>query len=350
MIKVLLVDDSALVRAMLKQVIKEDPRFTVVGEAENGLKAIAQNRQLSPDLIIMDINMPVMNGIEATSRILANSSPAVIGFSTEDSMDVVYQCVAAGALEVVRKPEFAGMTAAMLKDFYDKIYLIAQNHKKKKSGTVQDDGSEEVSLSLFTGGPSEQKKNSYDILLIGASTGGPAAVQTVLQGLGSAFPLPILVAQHIDDAFDVQFAKWLNDTTGLHVELAQNGTEPLPGHVYLAPAGHHLMIGKTRTSNTYLLQLNDDAPLYFLKPAVDKLFFSAAEVLKNKAIAVLLTGMGRDGAEGCSRIMKNGGYTIAEAESSCVVFGMPKAAIDAGAAKKVLALTQIAPYVKSLIQ
>ena len=349
MINVLLVDDSALVRTMLKQVIKEDHRFTVVGEAENGLKAVSQNRQLSPDLIIMDINMPVMNGIEATARILATSSPAVVGFSTEDSMDTVYQCIAAGALEVIKKPDFAGMTQAMLRDFYDKIYLIAQNHKQKKSVGKQESSSEEVSLSLFTEN-SEPQKHKYDILFIGASTGGPTAVQTVLQALGPSYPLPILVAQHIDDAFDVQFAKWLNDTTGMHVELAQNGTEPLPGHVYLAPAGHHLTVSKTRTTGTYLLQLNNEPPLHFLRPAVDKLFFSAAEVVRDRTLAVLLTGMGRDGADGCTRIVQNGGYTIAEAESSCVVFGMPKAAIDAGGAKKVLALTQIAPYLKSLMR
>lgn len=340
MISVLIVDDSVLVRKVLSQFFKEDSRFNVVGEAENGLKAISENRKLSPDLIIMDINMPVMNGIDATRQILETSSPAIIVFSTEDSADIMYKCLEAGALDIIQKPNLSSMNSNNLKSFYEHVYLVAEKHKSEKNAPAPKIDIPEESTDC-------SHTNNYDILIIGASTGGPAAIQTVLSHLNKNLPVPILITQHIDSFFDEQFAKWLNETTDIPVELAKTGCVPQKGHAYIAPANKHLIVRNSHDKITLLL--DDGEPVHFLKPAVDKMFFSVAEIYKEKTLAVLLTGMGKDGAEGCVAVKKSGGYTIVEDESSCIVFGMPKAAIDKGGARSVLPLDKIAGFIETLI-
>ncbi|MCR5762764.1 MAG: chemotaxis-specific protein-glutamate methyltransferase CheB [Treponema sp.] len=339
MISVLIVDDSVLVRKVLNQFFKEDPRFEVVGEAENGLRAIVENRRLSPDLIIMDINMPVMNGIEATQQILENTNPAIIVFSTEDSADIMYKCLEAGALDIIQKPNIASMNASMMKAFYERVYVIAKKHKEEKIPEHKSSQIPDQNISYHN--------NKYDILIIGASTGGPAAIQTILSKLKKDFPVPILITQHIDSFFDEQFTKWLNETTDIEVELAKTGTVPQKGHAYIAPANKHLIM--RNANNKITIVLDDGEPVHFLKPAVDKMFFSVASIYKEKTLAIILTGMGKDGAEGCVAVKNMGGFTIAEDETSCIVFGMPKAAIDEGGACSVLALDKIAGFIEKII-
>ena len=352
MIKVLIVDDSAIVRAMIKQIMETDIRFQIVGIAENGEKAVLRNTELNPDLIVMDINMPVMDGLAATKKIMETSDPAVVCFSTEDSVDIGYQCIEAGALELIRKPDFSVMTTEVLQDFCERLVEIADKHAKNRRDKAQNQTKQEekVSAAKEEIPASENTNHRYELCLIGASTGGPAAVQTVLTGLGSNFPLPILVTQHIDSLFDVQFAKWLDGSTGMEVELAENGTIVKPGHAYVSPANVHLEVEEVPgKAGEYQLLLSDEPPLHFLKPAVDKLFFSASKVCKEKTLAIILTGMGRDGADGCKQIVDGGGMTIAQDENSCIVFGMPRAAIECGGVKAVKALDDIAPYVKTLV-
>ena len=347
-IKVLIVDDSAIVRAMIKEIMESDIRFTVVGIAENGEKAISQNEALSPDLIVMDINMPIMDGIEATKEILKTSSPAIVAFTTEDTVRIGYTCIEAGALEIIQKPNFSTMTTEVLQEFCEKLALISENHKKNSPTPLKSIEHENLNIEKSNNiKQNSQSSYTYDILLIGASTGGPAAIQTVLDGLGENFPLPILITQHIDAIFDEQFTKWLNDTTKVNVTLAKDGITPEAGKAYVAPANTHLVLKPGLQKGECIISLSDEPPLHFLKPAVDKLFFSAAEIFNEKAIAVLLTGMGKDGAEGLKAIFDHGGYTICEDESSCVVFGMPRAAIEAGAAKAVKNLSEIANFIKA---
>lgn len=343
MINVLIVDDSAVVCTMIRRVMESDNRFAVAGLAHDGQAAVTKNSVLKPDLVIMDIHMPVMNGIEATREILKTSKPAVVAFTTEDKAEVGYKCLEAGALEIIRKPNLAEMTPKYMQEFCDRLAVITDTHRLAQ---MHDGDKSPVAKSVT---PNKIPTGEYDVLLLGSSTGGPTAVQTVLKGLGPTFPLPILVTQHIDDEFDEQFVKWLTETTGMDVQLAKSGTKPQNGHAYVAPAGSHLCI-KSSAPGDYTLVLNDDPPLHFLRPAVDKMFISAAEVYKNKAFAVLLTGMGKDGAEGCYEIIQKGGFTVAEDESTCVVFGMPKAAIEKGAASVVVPLGGIADYIKKNIK
>ncbi len=348
MIRVLFVDDSALIRAMLKQVFREDGRFEVAGEAPDGQVAVEKAKAGNIDLIVMDINMPVMDGIEATRRITSFSSVAIVMFTTEDTMDSTYRCISAGALEIFKKPNLADMTDEMLQDFREKIYVISQTRKNKSRGLLA--LGKELERPQAEPGAQGGKgipHRDYDMLLIGSSTGGPSAIQTVLKGLPANFPLPILITQHIDKLFDSQLVKWLDDTTDFTVSLAASGERPVAGHVYFAPADRHMAISKS--GGSYAIELNDDPPMHFLRPSVDKMFSSAAAVLGEKALAVILTGMGKDGADGAVELRKAGGYMLAQDEGSCIVFGMPKAVIEAGAASMVLPLNSIGPAIQAAV-
>ncbi len=333
-INVLIVDDSPTVCQILSTFIKEDSRFCIQAIAENGLDAIGKAETFKPDLIIMDVNMPVMDGPSATEKILTKQSPAVVAFTTEDSVDIACRCLEAGALEVIGKPDFSSMDDTFKKNFLERLYQISLLHKKKNI----------VKASV------ESKSDYYEMLLIGASTGGPSAIHKVLKGLGKDFPLPIIITQHIDTYFDKQLINWINSNVELNVKCAEDGETLIRGNAYFAPAGKHLCIEKGTAPGSYKAVLNDEAPVSFLKPSVDKMFMSSVPILKNHSIALLLTGMGKDGAEGLKQIKDAGGYTICESESSCVVFGMPKAAIDLGAAKAVLPLEEIADYINAKVR
>ncbi|MBO4387713.1 MAG: chemotaxis protein CheB, partial [Treponema sp.] len=189
------------------------------------------------------------------------------------------------------------------------------------------------------------------VLCIGASTGGPSAVSEVLSGLGNNFPLPVLYTQHIEVEADKKLAQWLSSTCkNIPVSIAKDGEEAKSGHVYMAPAETHLVIDYVKSNGTPVLHLSHEEPERFLRPAVNKLFRSAAQFYKKDCLAVLLTGMGMDGADGCKEICANGGWTIVEDKSTCAVFGMPAAAIEAGGAKEVLPRGSIAKRVLELVK
>jgi len=354
MIRVLVVDDSAVIRTLLKRSLAKDPRIEIVGEAYDGQGAIEQNRLLKPDVITMDIYMPVMDGIEATKRIMQEQPAAIMIFSTEDSARMGYAALEAGAVDMLKKPDLTHFSPDFYRSFIERIVAVTERgHKspvfaKRISGTSPFARPVEAVSARREAVPAVTAPvGGKDLLVIGASTGGPVAVQNVLAKIGRDFPYPILITQHIDSAFDRHYASWLADTTGMNVTLAQDNGVVVPGTVYIAPANYHLTVA-ARSASGYITKLVDEPPLNFLRPAVDYLFKSAAKVAGSRCIAVLLTGMGRDGANGCVDIHKNGGYTIAEAEETCVVFGMPKAAIDLGAASSVLPLYEIAPYVRRI--
>lgn len=345
MVKVLIADDSAVVRTMVSQVLSEDPRFQLVGSAETGLKAVLLNREHNPDLIIMDINMPQMDGIEATREILKTSNPAIIAFTTDDKSSTSYKCLEAGIIDIELKPNLATMSRQMLVKFCDKLFEIAvsysNGHIHKFTPIQKRDPVEKMEIPAYAGRLSNRK---YSVLLIGASTGGPVAIQKLLSSLDPSFPLPILITQHIDGNFDQQLANWLSITTKIPVSIAKSGTRIEPGHAYIAPSSHHLKIRHhdSKDHGTKYVSMLDDSPeMNFLKPSVDKMFLECAEVAGSEIIAVILTGMGNDGTQGLMRIKSRGGYTIAQDRKTCVVFGMPKSAIDAGTIDEVLPLDQI---------
>jgi two-component system chemotaxis response regulator CheB len=329
MINVLVVDDSAVVRSMLCQLLNDDGRFFVAGTADNGAKAVEKNNELSPDLIVLDLNMPIMGGIEAAEKIMQKSFPAIVAFTTEHSKEIFYRSLEVGIVEVVEKPDLATMSKNALDTLCQKFFLIAESQKKRKFALRQrklkteifaeEKSEEEISDSLL------QKK--YSVLAVGASTGGPVAIQKILSGLSKNVRVPILITQHIDPQFDSQFARWLSDSTGKKVELARHGEILKNETVYVAPSGSHLCLARKSKS---------------------EMFFSCAEIFARECIALILTGMGRDGAQGCRRIKDSGGLVVAEAEETCAVFGMPKAAVDAGGVTCVKPIQKIPQYINSI--
>lgn len=352
-INTLIVDDSGIVRAMLGQVLGDDKRFNVLDTAENGQIAVEKNELYEPDLITMDIKMPVMDGITATRRILKTSRPAIIAFTTEDDSKTSCEVFDAGAIELKKKPNLATMSRSTLESFCDELAEIVYSYEKyrnvKSSRVFKNEKKEQIAER-------EKIKKEFmtpqkiDVLLIGASTGGPVAIQTVLKNLGPDFDKPILITQHIDNLFDEYFASWLTSTTGMNCTIAQEGEVLEKAHAYIAPTDRHLFIKESDDPRgKYQIVLDDGEPVQYLKPAVDKMFTECSKVLKEKAMAVILTGMGKDGAEGCAEVIKNGGWTIAQSEESCIVFGMPKAAIEKKAVKAIKPLAEIADAIKAKI-
>lgn len=357
MIKVLVVDDSSVVRALLEQAILEDSRFKICDFACNGKEAIEKNLVSKPDLIIMDIRMPVMDGIEASRRILKTSSPAIVAFSTAEPDEINYLCIDAGILELISKPNFIHMTKHMLSNFLDKLYLISIKHKqnieRKKQllngGNIKNsDILNKINFNQIDN-LSSKSDLKFDLVAIGASTGGPAAILEILKSLDKNYPLPILITQHIEENFDIHLTNWLRNSTGQDINLAKDGEIIEAGKIYMAPAGHHIGIEKLSNSpNSYCIKFIENESVHFLKPSVDIMFESIADVCENRVISILLTGMGSDGADGSKAIFNKGGYTIAQSEDDCIIYGMPKSAVEKGVIKQSFTLPEIGLFLKRI--
>lgn len=336
MIRVLIADDSELTRVVLRDLLSQDSDIQVVSEVSDGRAAVEQTARLKPDLVIMDVLMPIMDGLEAVAEIMAATPTPILMLSAntdpQDSRSA-FAAIRSGALDVMAKP--AGVVTEAFSQISRQLIAKVKSlsrirviHHYRAQRTKQEPPKEPL--------PSGHRR----ILAIGASTGGPKAVLQLLQGLPRGLPAAVLVVQHIADGFASGFADWLDRESALPVSLATAGSELQVGRVLVAPNGSHLAI----QSNRVVLQ--QSAPLHNCRPAVDALFLSlASQQLSAESVAVLLTGMGTDGASGLAAMRKQGAYTIAQDEASCAVFGMPKAAIDRGAATQVLPLDNIAGVV-----
>lgn len=333
--RILIADDSAVMRIMLEQHLEKDSDITLMPSVSNGRKAVDRARLDKPDLVILDDDMPEMTGIEAANILNDELGVPVLLYSENEN--VKNSCPFA---TFIKKPDLSSMSSDFFNEFDKKVkHAAAKVVFSRNMGKTKEESH-----------TSHASKLGFAVLCIGASTGGPTAVQSVLSGLGKNFPLPIIYTQHLDVGDDKGMAAWFESCLpNLKFSIAKDGEEALPGHVYMAPANLHLVIDFINNHDRCVLKLNDDAPVRFLKPAVDKTFFSAAQTYKDRCLAILLTGMGSDGAEGCKEIVGHGGCTIVEDESTCAVFGMPKAAIEAGGATFVLPRGDIAHKVLSLV-
>ncbi len=336
-IKILIADDSALIRSILKQLFRMAPDLVVVGEASNGEQAVARNRDLAPDVIIMDVSMPVMDGLEATRRITDEfrGRVAVMVFSNALDAEVSYRAMRSGAAEAVRKPEIDRFNEpAYYEAFFEKIRGLA--------GATLDPG------RIPAGSLRPRNRvgaGGYRMVVMGASTGGPVAVRTILSALPEDLPIGIALVQHMERGFDAGYARWLDEATPLSVHLANGPSSALgPGEVVIAPVDHHLKIDGDR------LILDNGPRVLNQKPSVDVLFQSAAARHRDRLIGVLLTGMGRDGAAGCRAIVGGGGVTLVQDEGTSAIFGMPKAAIEFGGASLVLPLGEIPGRMLALLR
>lgn len=335
-IRVLVVDDSATACQMLTTAIQADPALHVVATAANGQEAIEQVEKLKPDLITMDIEMPVMDGLEATKRIMAfHPTPILVVSSVlfSPKHTKVFRALEYGALDVMEKASshFAKLPDKNGSELTERIKLLSRVHVIRHPLARLEGREVAVAAAPTAGGVA-----GGPIVAIASSTGGPQALHEVLKALPAALPCGVVVVQHISTGFESGLAQWLDSQCELTVMLAADGMVIKRGHVYIAPSGLHM--GVTEDGH---IRVFDGPPCEFQKPSGTLLFESVANVYGRSAVAVVLTGMGRDGADGLKEIRKHGGRVIAQDEASCVVFGMPKAAIELGVVDSVRPLDQI---------
>ena len=366
--KVLVVDDSSFFRRRVTDILNKDPKLNVIDVAVNGKEAVEKALLLKPDIITMDIEMPILNGIEAVKQIMAKSPTAILMFSslTHEGARATLEALDAGALdflpkkfsEIAQSTDEAGsllrqrvLEIASKKGFLKPNLTIRKITSPVVRSTLTRTASAINSLSPVRKISTETSQSkpspirasgkSYKLLAIGTSTGGPVALQKVLTQLPKDFPLPIIMVQHMPAAFTLAFANRLNTLCNINVKEASDGDLLKPGCAYLAPGGRQMIISGTESAAKIRI-IDDNSPKITFKPSVDISFGSAAKVYSGNVLGVILTGMGSDGRDG-SRMLKEKGATIwAQDESSCVVYGMPQAVHVAGISTQSLPLDIIA--------
>ncbi len=344
MIKVLIVDDSASVRLFLEGIFTADPAIQVVGTAENGEEAVAAVACLAPDVITMDIYMPLMNGLDATRRIMeTHPTPIIILSGNLDPEEVItsFRAMEAGALTALPKPRGAGHPdhEREVSTLVQRVKLMAEVKVVKRWPRLQ----KKLSTSYLPDLTGTVMTAQPQVVAIGASTGGPVVIQAILAKLSGKFPLPLLIVQHMAKGFVEGFAEWLAFTSPLPVHVASQGEVVLPGHVYIAPDGFHMVVEQKGR-----IRLSDAPAENGLRPAVAALFRSVADIYGKSGVGVLLTGMGSDGAEGLLQLKQEGAVTIAQDKESSVIYGMPGEAVRVGAATHVLEPGKIAALLQQL--
>ncbi|MDW8002872.1 MAG: chemotaxis response regulator protein-glutamate methylesterase [Deltaproteobacteria bacterium] len=344
MIRVLIVDDSAVMRRLITKMLENDESIKVVGAASDGLEAIELVEKLKPDVVTLDVEMPRMNGIEALKRIMENNPVPVIMFSalTREGAEITMKALELGAVDFITK-DFSNISMSLQSkenELIAKIKSVAKNRaafllKRLKIGQASKPIVKTVSRTA-----------ARDIVCIGASTGGPSALQVILTRMPKDLPVPIVIAQHMPRLFTQLFSSRLDSICEIRVKEAEN-REPLrEGTAYLAPGDTHLSLKKEGTET--IVEFSGDSH-YIYRPSVDLLLQSAAQAHGRKAVGVILTGMGTDGLLGAKSLYENGGYVICQNEETSVVFGMPRAVINAGYAHSVLPLDKIPEEIISVI-
>lgn len=330
-VRLLIADDSPTVRTVIRAMIEAEPGIAVVGEAADGAEAVVLAGRLRPDVVLMDIRMPVMDGREATERIMASRAVPIVVFSSlvrDGEARASIDLLAAGAIDVMAKPDLSEppAVAACARELRRKIRLAArvQVVRHLRGRVVARSDPPPGSVSARGGG--------FAVVGIGASAGGPAALREILAALPPAFPLPLLVVQHLTPGFAKGFLEWLGRDSPLPVRTARHGEKAPPGTVLFAPEGRQMELLGDGT-----VRADSASPRGHHLPSADVLLASLAVAYGPRAVGILLTGMGADGAEGLEALSRAGGLTVAQSEESCAVFGMPGEAIRRGAARTVLA-------------
>jgi two-component system chemotaxis response regulator CheB len=339
--RVLVVDDSALIRRVLKEIIDLEQDMECVGAAPDALVAREMIKSLNPDVLTLDVEMPKMDGLEFLERLMRLRPMPVVMISTltERGSDIAFRALELGAVDFVPKPKIdiaRGMGEYAI-EITDKIRAAAQSRIRKT--TASPPLHESISPELILPGVSKRFATSQKLIIIGASTGGTEAIKLLLTSLPADVP-GILVTQHMPENFTRSFANRLNNLCRITVREAEHNERILPGHAYIAPGNLHLLL--KRNGDGYRVDLSNDTPVNRHRPSVDVLFRSAAHFAGANAIGIILTGMGKDGANGLLEMKQAGAYTIAQDEESCIVFGMPREAILLGSVCEVLPLKDMA--------
>ncbi len=344
--RVLVVEDSLTVRKRLVEVLASDPEVDVVGEAENGKRAIELCQSLHPDVMTMDMMLPVMSGLAATEYIMAYCPTPILVVSASTNRGELfktYEALAAGAVDVLEKPNGDEAGGEWERRLISAVKLVARirviSHPRSRlAGLIR------PAAPIAEPRPRPPAERPVQLVAIGASTGGPGAIVDILRALPASFRLPVLFVLHIGEPFGTALADWLDGQTGRPVAYARDGeaVASLAGRVAMAPAGRHLVVRGGR------LCLTTTPERHSCRPSVDVLFESVAEDYGAAAAACLLTGMGKDGAAGLLQVRQAGGLTIAQDEATSIVYGMPREAAALGAVMHVLGLEEISRFLSAL--
>ncbi|MDY7000678.1 MAG: chemotaxis response regulator protein-glutamate methylesterase [Thermodesulfobacteriota bacterium] len=343
MVKVVVVDDSAFMRKAIQTMLEKDPEIRVVGIAKNGEEGLEKIRELDPDVVTLDIEMPKMDGLTALRHIMMEMPRPVLMISslTTEGAEATLKALELGAVDFIPK-QLSRVSLDIIKieeDLQFKVRAIAGRRlrplRPRAPAGVKSDIMERKRARVDSSG-----KRGRDVVAVGVSTGGPPAVQEMLSGLPANFPAGVLIAQHMPGAFTGPFAKRLDGVCELQVKEAEHGERFTPGMVYVAPGGRHLGIDQKVSHIEVVVSDKPRDALY--KPSVDVLMNSVAEGVGRRALAVILTGMGHDGREGVRALKQKGGRALAQSDESCVVYGMPKAIVEAELADKVVDIEDMA--------
>jgi two-component system chemotaxis response regulator CheB len=339
-IRVLVVDDSAIMRKLITEILKKDQAIEIVGEASDGVQAIEKAKELRPDVITLDIEMPKMDGLTAL-KYLKKESPnsKIIMFSslTQEGAKATIEALSLGAHDFVPKPSS--------KSFVESVQKIEKELVPKIKALV---GYDVPLVSKVCAPTRALRPGLYRVLGIGVSTGGPQTLAEILKELPSNFPVPILIVQHMPPLFTAQLAERLDRVSKLKVKEAEDGEPIKEGVVYIAPGDYHMEVSLDNRQKH--IRLHQGPPRNNCRPAVDVLFESLADVYGGTTLGLILTGMGRDGLEGAKKIKARGGGIIAQDKETSVVYGMPRAVVEAGLADEILPLPQIPQRLKELFR
>ena len=349
-INVLVVDDSLSMRKIVRDMIESDRRMKVIGEAENGKRAIEMATELKPDVIIMDILMPELDGLEALNYIMHNNpTPTVIMSAlSQENKEITIKAILNGAVDFIAKPESTSI-ADLSKMRLDVIYKITVASRVDVNKFIVGPPPEYVTERAESIIPPE---GEYKVIVIGASAGGPKSVLEILRQLPGDLPAAILVVQHMAMGFTNSFARHLNSESKLKIKEAQEGDEIQPGLVLVAPGDYHMEIKVNKNNDTIrnVIKLNQKTEICHVRPSVNPTMICAAKIFEERVLGIILTGMGHDGAEGIKTVKMKYGATIAEDMSSCLVKGMPRAAIESGYIDKIVPPSEIPLEIIKFVQ
>ncbi|MFD0869171.1 Chemotaxis response regulator protein-glutamate methylesterase [Chlamydia abortus] len=366
--RVLVVDDSIFMRKIISDLLSGNPRLKVVDTAVNGAEAVEKVKQLKPDVVTMDVEMPVMDGLRALQKIMAEHPTPVVMLSslTQEGAAATVKALQSGAVDFIGKPS-GSISLDLYKvklELHQKLMAAARSNvrpiglpaqpDKKESAVSATKPARRPPFSSGTGnteGPkAEGRRHFSHLVAIGTSTGGPRALQQVLSGFPANFPAPILIVQHMPPVFTSSLARRLDSSSAIRVVEAEDGMTVRSGTAYIAPGGYHLLLQR-EGADQYRTRLSAEGTRSGHRPSVDVLFESLLPFKELKRHAVLMTGMGSDGAAGMLALKQAGAVTtIAEAEETCVVYGMPRAAVERGAAIHILPQQHISGKLVQLIE
>jgi two-component system chemotaxis response regulator CheB len=360
--KIMVVDDSAFMRKAISDMIESESNFEVIAKLRDGRELIEKVDKYNPDLITLDVHMRDLDGLATLKELkrLGKDYPIImLSSATTEGSELTLECLDNGAISFITKPSGAISLdiAKVQKNLIEQIKSITSNvNLKRKSSNVHSETSHKFTSGTIVKEVKENKTNinasavipknkKIDAVVIGASTGGPKALQEVLTKFPANLGVPVFVVQHMPEGFTKVFSERLDKACNMKVVEASDGMKISNDTIYIAKGGQHLTVGSNSA-----IHLNDEPPIWGVRPAVDKLFNSAIKVYKGNLVSAILTGMGKDGADGTANIKDNGGITISEDKSTCTIYGMPKAAFETGKVDLVVPLDEIARNIIRIVK